>query len=657
MADKIIIKEVDKRNLVAFGRVDKHKTNFASLNIEETSPINNIVEQVSDWTGNRMRIPVNDVMPSNGNLINQALKCINELKTQPGIEKNEMAEFSPDPHITRTSSGFSVVHLQQVYRGIPVFLVNRNVVFYSDGNSIEIKEIKGDTASLSADINITPQITAEDAMVVALKYLDETVDQKIIEGSEENGQVNKALNFNENRPRRTVEFANLPSRPTVLSKGTFSDYVPANLVLFLISPGARLGWHYIINIGEEKGQYEIVISADQENVSDNEILYLKKVSLTFKGKGKVFKRNADSSIIEVEFPLSIKNYPVCFDGKVDEFPDWLNSDETVGNNVAAYNSQNQALKGRLEENIVHFDINSISTEEQSILNLFYYCNYMHNFFWLLGFDEDSGNFQRKNISGKGYADDPVKVVYRNSNIGGRVAEITHEIDGTSPTIFFGFHNYRHSSLDADIVFHEYVHGVSSRLVGGSMDKSALTETQSKGLGEGWSDFFAISIQNYYDENEKVVIGDWLANSSAGFRTHPYDDHFHKYRTYADLKSLSSEHDTGEIWCAALLFWIRHLARILGKPKAYFICWQSVVDGMKLSASNPSFIDARDAIIMSLDGLKSGKVITEVEYAHTMNVCWKAFSIFGMGMNASSNGSSLSVISADFTEPTPINIDA
>ena len=35
-----------------------------------------------------------------------------------------------------------------------------------------------------------------------------------------------------------------------------------------------------------------------------------------------------------------------------------------------------------------------SGDDQKLLNIFYFCNYMHDFLFILGFDEEAGNFQR-----------------------------------------------------------------------------------------------------------------------------------------------------------------------------------------------------------------------------------------------------------------------
>ena len=65
---------------------------------------------------------------------------------------------------------------------------------------------------------------------------------------------------------------------------------------------------------------------------------------------------------------------------------------------------------------------------------------------------------------------------------------------------------RHTANDADVVFHEFTHGVSNRLVGGMRDANALEEPQSGAMGEGWSDYFALTLRNVAREDERTVTG-------------------------------------------------------------------------------------------------------------------------------------------------------
>jgi extracellular elastinolytic metalloproteinase len=48
---------------------------------------------------------------------------------------------------------------------------------------------------------------------------------------------------------------------------------------------------------------------------------------------------------------------------------------------------------------------------------------------------------------------------------------------------------RDGSLNNDIIVHEMTHGISSRLTGGGTAR-CLQTTESRGMGEGWSDALA-----------------------------------------------------------------------------------------------------------------------------------------------------------------------
>jgi extracellular elastinolytic metalloproteinase len=117
---------------------------------------------------------------------------------------------------------------------------------------------------------------------------------------------------------------------------------------------------------------------------------------------------------------------------------------------------------------------------------------------------------------------------------------------------------------------------------------------------------------------------------------------------------AAPHPKGEIWCATLTKATRDLATALGdKAHAYAIAWQSVVDGLKLTPRNPSFLDARDAIVAAIDDLRAGGLITDAEHAQTRRAFWVAFAHFEMGVNASSAGASLSGIVGDTMLPDDV----
>ncbi len=72
---------------------------------------------------------------------------------------------------------------------------------------------------------------------------------------------------------------------------------------------------------------------------------------------------------------------------------------------------------------------------------------------------------------------------------------------------------RDSSMDGDVVFHEYGHGISNRLIGNG--STALSGTQSGAMGEGWSDYWAITINN------DGAVGEYSTGNPNGIRRAAY----------------------------------------------------------------------------------------------------------------------------------------
>jgi extracellular elastinolytic metalloproteinase len=186
--------------------------------------------------------------------------------------------------------------------------------------------------------------------------------------------------------------------------------------------------------------------------------------------------------------------------------------------------------------------------------------------------------------------------------------------------------------------------LTNRLVGGTRQGHTLDAPQSEGMGEGWSDFFALTIQNFFrakaGQPERFVVGPWVINNNAGIRSNPYDDNYPF--AYGDVTTfdrvpetgLPDEHQTGEIWCAALLMMVRRIRAALGNDvDGYRLGWQMVVDGLKLTPANPSFLQARDAILLALDHMLDQRRISRTTHQAVRQAAQAAFGRFGMGPNA------------------------
>jgi extracellular elastinolytic metalloproteinase len=300
-------------------------------------------------------------------------------------------------------------------------------------------------------------------------------------------------------------------------------------------------------------------------------------------------------------------------------------------------------------------------DEQKVVNIFYFCNYMHDFFYMLGFNEQSGNFQKINFTGLGTAGDAVLARAHPGPVFG-TANMATRADGIGGVMNMGLvaSTGRHTAFDADVVFHEFTHGVSNRLCGGQLDDRSLEDPQSSGMGEGWSDYFALTIPHCValrtdpDAKEKIVTGDWVTKRPEGIRLAPYDEDYPGTFGRLGEEPYDEEHNIGEIWCATLMKMNRDFGTALGdRVKGHQLGWQIVVDGLKLTPANPSMLDARDGILQALQDRKTAGLLSDEEFTVTNRAAWKAFARFGMGPNASSIGASLEGVVEDLNPPPDI----
>ena len=79
---------------------------------------------------------------------------------------------------------------------------------------------------------------------------------------------------------------------------------------------------------------------------------------------------------------------------------------------------------------------------------------------------------------------------------------------------------RDGALENDIVVHENTHGITNRMTGGGTGR-CLQTTEAGGMGEGWSDAMAEWTEQKSATITDYVMGQYVTNSAAGIRTHPY----------------------------------------------------------------------------------------------------------------------------------------
>ncbi|KAJ1964497.1 hypothetical protein GGI12_001393 [Dipsacomyces acuminosporus] len=334
---------------------------------------------------------------------------------------------------------------------------------------------------------------------------------------------------------------------------------------------------------------------------------------------------------------------------------WVYTNTTMGNNVwAQYNPSgldNADMLPKTPESAPGaFDyIMDLSQEpgtyaDASVIQLFYMVNIMHDLAYLYGFDEAAGNFQDTNFSGQGKGNDSVIAMAQDGS-GTDNSSFATPPDGYRPimrvNLWTGTNPRRDADLEADLLAHEYTHGITSRLTGGSSSADCLSTSESLGLSEGWSDIVAVILRTTraHSRATNMVMGDYV--TAAGIHRYAYSTNKTTNPTaYANAgaSGFTDAHDIGSIWATMLYeaMWNFNDAlgisddlfkRELSRGNSLFL--QLLIDSFKLQPCNPTFLSSRDALIQAEKNRTQGK------YACLL---WRAFAKRGLGYGARNDGS-------------------
>ena len=350
---------------------------------------------------------------------------------------------------------------------------------------------------------------------------------------------------------------------------------------------------------------------------------------------------------------------------------WMDDgvNETRGNNVDAHtdwDADNIADLPRPQGSPFRvFDFSMDLTQaphsysNAAVVQVFYWNNFMHDKLYELGFTEAAGNFQNNNFGRGGLGNDAVQADAQDGS-GTDNANFSTPPDGSPGRmqmyVFTGPTPNRDGDLDAEVVLHEYTHGLSNRRVGGGVGISAL---QTGGMGEGWSDFYAMSLLSESGDDVNGVyasggyatylLGGMTQNYYFGIRRYPYCTDTNKNPlTFKDIDPAQASahtgiprspiigttanevHNMGEVWCVTLWDARANLINKYGWAVGNQLMLQLVTDGMNLSPANPTFLQARDAILQADQVDNGGLDLTEL---------WTGFARRGMGKSATSPSSS------------------
>ncbi|HYG73165.1 MAG TPA: M36 family metallopeptidase [Actinomycetota bacterium] len=261
--------------------------------------------------------------------------------------------------------------------------------------------------------------------------------------------------------------------------------------------------------------------------------------------------------------------------------------------------------------------------EQNATQVYFFLNRFHDHLLAapIGFTAAAGNFEG--------ADAVVAHVLDGANTGngGGLPDANHRYNANMATLPDGeaplMQMYLFPAIpgagipstnggdDASVVYHEYVHGLSNRLVTFADGTGALNGAQSGAMGEAWSDFYAMDFlvsegSETDGPSPDVILAEYISGGRPDvLRTEPIDCTVgstdptcpggartgrggYTYGDFGSVYGVPEVHGDGEIWAQTL--W--DLRRQLGSETTLTL----VTRAMELSPVEPSFLDMRNAIL-------------------------------------------------------------
>jgi extracellular elastinolytic metalloproteinase len=327
---------------------------------------------------------------------------------------------------------------------------------------------------------------------------------------------------------------------------------------------------------------------------------------------------------------------------------------------------------------------------QNAAQVFYFVNKFHDHLAAdpIGFTEAAGNFQNVNSSGQGLGGDAINTEPLDGAntlccVGGQPvglpnnqhvdnANMNTPPDGVPPRMQMFLFHYSQNPNDpfvaanggdeADVIYHEFTHGLSNRLVIDAQGNSTLGGGQAGAMGEAWSDWYAydflvnLGIVVDTPADGDLRVGEYVGHGLDLIRTQPLDCPVgsasakcqagtrpgrtagpggYTYGDYGKIIGFPEVHADGEIWGETL--W--DLRSALGSQVTEGL----VTRAMELSPANPSMLDERNSILQADLVAFGGSHHTTI---------WQVFAHRGMGWFAGAfDGDDVQPVE-DFSTPPP-----
>ena len=529
----------------------------------------------------------------------------------------------------------------QTVNGISVFGNGLRAHVTADGRLIALQGAPVDgLASLTAKLATTPDLGAATAREKAADDVGGAVDGAA----------------SETRSGGTTTWSN-------------GDY--ADLVWFVTQSGARLAWSTYTQAGDGL-VYSHVLDADTGGV-----LYRNDLVDFDEGDAKVYDyypgaaEGGSAKVVNLFKRGWLKRNAEWLAGaNVSAFAD-VNDDDAVGANEK---TPVPGTKNTAQFKLKRFGQNPLCSprfvctwnpdvafswrknKNADVTNGFYLVNRFHDYLEQrpIGFTPRAGNFERAD-------GDPVLLhALDGANTANGFPDGDHidnanmstPPDGTPPTMqMYLFHFPQtpnalepllptSSDFDASILYHEYTHGLSNRLVVDPAGNSTLNSIQAGSMGEAWSDYYGMEFlvtkgfQNDKASKDgqirigKYVLADQFPSRTMAMDCDPgskvanctqIDGQTRGGYTYGDFPAIGGSpevHSSGEVWAQTL--W--DLREMYGHDVADML----ITRGMELSPADPSMLDMRNAVI------QADKIVYGGSHTHGL---WQVFAHRGMGWYA------------------------
>ena len=548
----------------------------------------------------------------------------------------------------RSPSGLTVVRLGQAVDGVPAFDNDLRVGIDHAGRVLTVGG--SPRADLGPAIDTTPKLSAAQALDALM------TDTGV---------------------RRTVTVTRTSTNPRRTT--TFSTGDVAQLVLF----GARdvhLAWHLTYDAGGTHW-FDAVVDA-----TTGEVLY--RANLVKSVTSDVYHNYPGASVLQgnTRTPETLDPYLASPTVQTLTGPNvhaWADvnddnaasaSEEVVPGNYT-YNTTSSPAPTCTPAYLCTWTPGTASSWQnnmnQNVVQTFWYANHFHDHLLAppIGFTPASHNFQ---------GDDPLEL---NALDGAATGPDANHInnsnmavpaDGQSPRmqmyLFRAPLRNVNGGDDAAVLYHEYTHGLSSRLVTNADGTQALNAPQAGAMGEGWSDWYAmdllvreglvtdtpgvdgdVDLGRYVDLTQRIrqqamdcAVGSTNTtacptSANAGTGGYTYGD-------FARIAGSAEVHADGEIWGQTLWQLRQALVARLGSDIAGSdVAERIITDAMRLSIPEPSFLDVRNAMVAAETNAFGGAY---------RSLLWDVFRQRGMGFYAGTADSSDVHVVEDGSAPPP-----